>query len=364
MCYAPLMSETMKICAKNLNNVAKYEILCRRDTAYADAFFVGITSTGIFCRPGCPARRPKFENCHFFDTAKDALSGGYRACKRCHPARHSDEASALVRRLIGVIESEPEKRWQEDDLKAMGLDPSTVRRQFKKRFGLTFTQYVRERRLGLAAKDIMKGESVINAQLTAGYESASAFRRAFAKTFGAAPANSKTKPLYIDWISTTLGPMLAVCDDDCLYMLEFTVRKNMERGFTKLRKTHSRAVIPGRTHITDQIETELKTYFKGELRRFKTPLAPTGTKFQNQVWTALQDIPYGTTCAYSDLAIAVGNEKAVRAVASSNANNGLALIIPCHRVIAKGGGLGGYAGGVDKKQWLLDHENQNKPLKI
>ena len=356
------MNKTMKICAKNLNDVAKYKILSQRDKSYADAFYVGITSTGIFCRPGCPARRPKFENCQFFDTAKQALSSGYRACKRCHPARHSDEASALVKRLIAAIEASPDKRWQEDDIKALGIDPSTARRQFKKRFGLTFTQYARERRLGLAAKDILKGETVINAQLTAGYESASAFRRAFAKTFGAAPANSTAQPLYIDWISTPLGPMLAICDDDYLYMLEFTVRKNMERGFTKLRKAYGRAVVPGRTPITDQIEIELQSYFKGNLRVFKTPLAPTGTEFQNQVWAALQDIPYGTTCAYSDLAIAVGNEKAVRAVASSNANNGLALIIPCHRVIAKGGGLGGYAGGVDKKQWLLNHEQDNRPV--
>jgi len=356
------MGRTVKICAKNLDDVAKYKILSQRDKAYADSFFVGITSTGIFCRPGCPARTPKFENCHFFEDAKQALSAGYRACKRCHPSRHSGEASVIVRQLISEIETHPEKRWHENDLKAMGLDPSTVRRQFKKRFGLTFTQYARERRLGLAAKEIMKGDSVINAQLTAGYESASAFRRAFAKTFGAAPVKTKgqSQPLYIDWISTPQGPMLAVCDDDYLYMLEFTVRKNMDRGFAKLRKAYGRAVIPGRTSITDQIETELKAYFDGSLQTFKTRLAPTGTEFQNQVWKALQDIPYGTTCAYTDLAIAIGNEKAVRAVASSNANNGLALIIPCHRVISKDGGLGGYAGGVDKKQWLLDHESQNR----
>lgn len=351
----------MKNTDKSLTDVAKYKILSQRDKAYADSFFVGITSTGIFCRPGCPARTPKFENCRFFEDAKRALLAGYRACKRCHPARHSGEASAIIKLLIAEIETQPEKRWHENDLKTMGLDPSTVRRQFKKRFGLTFTQYARERRLGLAAKDIMRGESVINAQLTAGYESASAFRRAFAKTFGAAPAKSKgqSNPLCIDWISTPQGPMLAVCDDAYLYMLEFTVRKNMERGFTKLRKAYGRAVIPGRTEITDQIEAELKAYFEGTLKSFSTPLAPTGTAFQNQVWKALQDIPYGTTCAYTDLAIAVGNEKAVRAVASSNANNGLALIIPCHRVIAKGGGLGGYAGGVDKKQWLLDHERRH-----
>jgi len=342
-----------------LSDADRYEILSQRDKVYADAFFVGISTTGIFCRPGCPARRPKFENCQFYDTAKQALSAGYRACKRCHPSRHSGEASTIVRRLIGEIEACPNKRWQEADIKALGLDPSTVRRQFKKRFGLTFSQYARERRLGLAAKDIMTGESVINAQLTAGYESASAFRRAFGKTFGTAPANSAAHPLFIDWMATPLGPMLAVCDEDHLYMLEFIVRKNMDRGFMKLRKAYGRAVIPGRTRITDQIEAELKDYFAGRLKKFETVLAPTGTKFQNQVWQALCDIPYGTSCAYTDLAMAVGNEKAVRAVASSNANNGLALIIPCHRVIAKGGGLGGYAGGVDKKQWLLDHEGKH-----
>ena len=337
----------------------RYLILSRRDKAYADAFFVGVKTTGIFCRPGCPARLPKIENCEFYDDAKSALKAGFRACKRCHPTSHLGEASALIKQLIGEIETHPEKRWSEMDIKILGFDPSTVRRQFKKRFGLTFTQYARQRRLGLAAQDLMKGESVINAQITAGYESASAFRKAFADTFGAAPTKAATKPLYIDWITTPLGPMLAICDEAHLYMLEFTVRKNMERGFAKLRKTYGRAVIPGRTPITDDIESELKAYFDGSLKKFETPLAPTGTDFQIQVWKALCAIPYGTTCAYTDLAIAVGNEKAVRAVASSNANNGLALIIPCHRVIAKDGGLGGYAGGVDKKQWLLEHEKQH-----
>ena len=338
----------------------RYDILAAHQGELSDAFFVGVTSTGIFCRIGCPARLPKRENCEFYDSAAEALDAGFRACKRCHPASHAGEASETIKKLITLIESDPERRWNEGDIKGLGIDPSTARRQFKKRFGLTFTQYARARRLGAAAKDLAKGETVINAQLNAGYESASGFRAAFAKTFGAAPAKSNRPPLLIDWLSTPLGPMFAVCDDTHLYMLEFTTRKNMDRGFEKLRKVHKRAVLPGRTDITQQIETELKAYFDGTLTRFKTPLAPTGTEFQNQVWAALQNIPYGESCAYSDLAIAVGNEKAVRAVASSNANNGLALIIPCHRVIAKDGGLGGYAGGLDKKQWLLNHEKSHK----
>jgi len=339
----------------------RYNILAAHNGGFSDAFFVGVTSTGIFCRIGCPARLPKRENCEFYDCAQDALAAGFRACKRCHPASHAGEASGKIKKLIALIESDPERRWNEGDIKDLGIDPSTARRQFKKRFGLTFTQYARARRLGAAAQDLAKGETVINAQLNAGYESASGFRAAFAKTFGAAPAKANTPPLFIDWFETPIGPMFAICDETHLYMLEFTTRKNMDRGFEKLRKVHKRAVIPGRTKITDQIETELNAYFEGSLTQFQTPLVPTGTDFQNRVWKALQDIPYAERCAYTDLAIAVGNEKAVRAVASSNANNGLALIIPCHRVIAKGGGLGGYAGGLDKKQWLLDHEKSHKP---
>ncbi|MDB2439073.1 trifunctional transcriptional activator/DNA repair protein Ada/methylated-DNA--[protein]-cysteine S-methyltransferase [Hellea sp.] len=343
------------------NDADRYEILAARSGEFSDAFFVGVKSTGIFCRIGCPARLPKRENCTFYDSAAEALEAGFRACKRCHPSSHAGEASAVIKKLITLIEDNPEHRWSEDDIKAKGIDPSTARRQFKKHFGLTFTQYARARRLGAAAKTLAKGDTVINAQLNAGYESASGFRAAFAKTFGAAPAKSDASPFFIEWLTTPLGPMFAVCDETHLYMLEFTTRKNMDRGFEKLRKKHKRAVIPGRTSVTDQIEGELKSYFAGTISTFKTPLAPTGTEFQNQVWKALQDIPYGQSCAYTDLAIAIGNEKAVRAVASSNANNGLALIIPCHRVIAKGGGLGGYAGGLDKKQWLLDHEKLHKP---
>lgn len=346
---------------KPMSDTDRYDILAAHEGEYSDAFFVGVTSTGIFCRIGCPSRLPKRENCEFYDSATEALKAGFRACKRCHPASHAGEASETIKKLIALIESNPERRWSEEEIKSLAIDPSTARRQFKKRFGLTFAQYARARRLGAAAQGLAKGDTVINAQLNAGYESASGFRAAFAKTFGVAPAKADTPPLFIDWLLTPLGPMLAVCDEAHLYMLEFTTRKNMDRGFEKLRKVYKRAVIPGRTKITDQIETELNEYFDGTLTHFRTPLAPTGTAFQNQVWKALQDIPYGESCAYTDLAIAVGNEKAVRAVASSNANNGLALIIPCHRVIAKGGGLGGYAGGLDKKQWLLDHEKSHKP---
>lgn len=339
-----------------LTDAEKYAIIARKDSAYDGVFFVGVTSTQIFCRPGCPARVPKVENCTFYDRASAALSAGYRACKRCHPSRLVGEASPLVKQLISLVEAAPEQRYSEQDLKRAGIDPSTARRQFKLRFGLTFTQYARLRRLGRAAQDLGKGAPVIDAQLNAGYESASGFRAAFDGAFGAAPKHMAAPALMIDWIDTPFGPMIAICDEAALYLLEFTTRKNLDRQVRRVASKTGRAIVPGHTQITHQITGELIAYFKGELKDFKTPLTLSGTDFQKSVWQALCDIPYGQTRSYAQLAQAIGNAKAVRAVASSNANNGLALIVPCHRVINTGGGLGGYAGGLDVKQRLLDME--------
>ena len=331
----------------------RYAVFADKDMRYDGHLFLGVTSTGIFCRPGCPARLPKFENCCFHSSAAEALSAGFRACKRCHPAGGD---TALIKALITLVESEPKIKISNSMLTARGLDPSTARRQFLARFGMSFTDYARARRLALAARTLAKGGSVLDAQLDAGFESASGFRSAYAKVFGTAPTKGSTDPLYIDWIETPMGRMITIADDNALFLLEFTNRKNMRRQFDRLRKVQTRAILPGRTNITEQIEAELGLYFKGALSDFKTPLATSGTDFQRQTWDALQTIPHGETRSYAQLAEMIGKPAAVRAVASANANNGLALIIPCHRVIAKNGGLGGYAGGLPRKRQLLDLE--------
>ena len=165
-----------------------------------------------------------------------------------------------------------------------------------------------------------------------------------------------TNPLYIEWIPTPIGKMLAICDENHIYMLEFIARKNIHNGFQRLSQKYNRHIISGRTSITQRIEDELKLYFKKALKEFTTPLIFTGTKFQKKVWLNLTKIPAGRTCSYSELAAAVGNKKASRAVANSNANNILALVVPCHRVILQSRKIGGYAGGIEKKEWLLCHE--------
>jgi len=158
-----------------------YDTFFTRPIIAEASLFVGVKTTGIFCRQGCPARQPKRENCDFFDTAKAALSAGFRACRRCHPTRMPGETFSIIKQLTSLIEGDPEHRITEADLRARGIDPSTARRQFKKRFGLTFAQYARSYRLGLATQTLAKGDKVIEAQLAAGYESASGFRAAFSK---------------------------------------------------------------------------------------------------------------------------------------------------------------------------------------
>ena len=340
-------------------NLGQYDAFFDRDFHMSALSFVGVLSTGIFCRKGCPARRPKPENCQFYPSAEVALAAGFRACKRCHPTRLPDEASSIVKRLIALVEDELDFKGTEQELKALGIDPSTARRQFQRRFNMTFTQYARARRLGNALQALNKGDRVIDAQLTAGYNSASGFRRAFADRFGASPKSLNTDPLNIEWLDSELGTIIVICDSDALYLLEFTTRKNLDRQVERLKKTHKRAILPGRTRVTEQIAGELMEYFAGRLKDFKTPLVLSGTKFQRSVWRALQSIPYGTTWSYADLAKAVGRDKGFQAVGSANGSNGLALIIPCHRVIAKDGGLGGYAGGLPVKKWLLNMESKN-----
>jgi len=333
----------------------RYAVFAQKDMRYDGHLFLGVTSTGIFCRPGCPARLPKVENCTFHGSAAKALSSGFRACKRCHPAGGD---TALIKALISLVESEPDRKITNAVLSAKGLDPSTARRQFLARFGMSFIDYARARRLALAARTLASGGSVLDAQLDAGFESASGFRSAYAKIFDTAPAKGSADPLYIEWVETPMGRMIVIADDQALYLLEFTNRKNMRRQFDRLRKVQSRAVLPGRTIITSKIEAELKAYFAGHLAEFETPLATSGTDFQRETWNALQTIPHGETRSYAQLAEMIGKPTAIRAVASANANNGLALIIPCHRVIAKDGGLGGYAGGLTRKRELLELESK------
>ncbi|MFH5672159.1 methylated-DNA--[protein]-cysteine S-methyltransferase, partial [Listeria monocytogenes] len=213
------------------------------------------------------------------------------------------------------------------------------------------------RRLGLAFKHIRGGNSIINAQIESSYESGNGFRDAFSKTMGEVPHKSNDITiLYSAWLETKLGSMLAISDDDSLLLLEFVDRKGLETEIKKLRVRLNAAITPEKTIIIQQIEAELAQYFNGALIDFKTPIRYIGSDFQQSVWNELRRIPIGETISYKSLAEKLGRPTASRAVARANGANQLSLIVPCHRVINTNGALGGYGGGLARKEWLIKHE--------
>lgn len=341
------------------NKKEYYQALLAKNTGYEGLFFVGVKTTGVFCRPSCPARKPKFENCEFFETAQQALLASFRPCKRCKPLSHPSHVSRLVQTLVEAVEKDPEKRWKDRDFENLAVDASTARRQFKKRFGMTFVEYARARRMGIAMKQIRNGDAVIEAQLSTGYESSSGFRDAFSRIMGAVPTKlGNQNILKASWLDTPLGPMIAIANDEALYLLEFVDRRGLEREIERLRIKTKSAIIPGSSEAIDSIQKELQLYFEGKLKKFQTPLFLIGSPFQKHVWEELLKIPPGETRSYTEIAVMIGKPTAFRAAARANGANQFAIIIPCHRVINSNGELGGYGGGLPRKKWLINHEKK------
>lgn len=336
-----------------------YDALIARDSAYEGRVYVGVVSTGIFCRLSCPARKPLKENCRFFASIPECIADGFRPCKRCCPLQPAAEADVSVDRLLRALEAQPQRRWREDDVTEMGFDPSTVRRSFRRHFGITFLEMARQERLRQGFQTLVQGERVIDAQIDAGFESPDAFRNAFARILGLAPAQlQKDGLLRADWIKTPLGTMIAVCDQSALHLLEFSDRKALPQELKKLYKASHGAIGIGRYPAHDMLEHELDAFFAGRSAKFTIPLVMHGSAFTRDVWRVLQHIGAGQTRSYSEIARAVEKPLAVRAVARANGANQIAIIVPCHRVIGADGSLTGYGGGLWRKQKLIEIEAQ------
>jgi len=327
-----------------------------RDPAYNGLFFVGVRTTAIFCRPTCPARSPLPKNVEYFPTAATALFAGYRPCKRCRPM-DIDNQPDWVEKLIEDVERDPAARITESDLRRRGVDPATVRRHFLRHYGMTFQAYTRSRRLSRAFNCIRDGVALDDVIVTSGYDSHSGFREAFRQTLGCTPGDSHNhRCVFLSWMQTPLGPMVAGATDDGVCLLEFTDRRMLEAQFDTVRRRFGSPAILGSNGHLERLQDELTKYFAGSLRDFSVPLVFPGTPFQRLVWENLLKVPYGETRSYQDLASAIGKPAAVRAVGRANGMNRLAIVIPCHRIVNKNGDLGGYGGGLRRKQYLLNLE--------
>ena len=337
-----------------------YTALLARDDAFEGQAWVGVTTTGIFCRLTCPARKPKRENTRFFDSPGRAIEAGFRPCRRCQPLQAAGAIAPMVTRLVELLLADPLRRWTERDLKSLGYDPSTVRRAFRRQFGTTFLEFARSLRLSRGAGQLIAGQRVIDAQLTAGFDSASGFRDAFAKKLGVAPAELRDGArLRASVLDTPLGPMLAIASAAGLVLLEFFDRPALPGSLARLRRDADGAIGVGEYPATAQIRREIISYFGGECSTFATPLLLGGTPFSRTVWHALRALPAGSTRSYRQLAESIDRPTATRAVARANGANIIAIAVPCHRVIGADGSLTGYGGGTWRKQWLIDHERRH-----
>ncbi len=336
-----------------------YNALLAKDRQFEGQFIVGVKTTGIFCRPSCTARKPKKENVEFFESSKSALANGYRPCKVCKPLEMSGEIPGEIKTILQDVENNPSEKITDYSLVKKGIEPSRIRRWFLKNHGMTFQAYQRLLRINNAFNDIKNGNKVIEAAYENGYESLSGFQHTFKKATSLSPSESKVNDcLTFTRFTTPIGPMMAIANEDGICLLEFTDRRMLETELKQLQKIFKSSILPGQSKYFEPLKKQLEEYFDGKRKNFDIPLVTPGTQFQNNVWKILQTIPYGETRSYKAQSIALGNVKAVRAVANANGFNRIAIIIPCHRVIGENGKLVGYGGGLWRKQWLLNLESK------
>ncbi len=336
-----------------------YRAFEEKDASFEGIFFMGVRTTGIFCRPTCPAKKPKFENVEFFPRTGDALAAGYRPCKRCRPLEPKGSFPSWLSPLMSAVEEDPSQRWTSQDIRDFGVDPTRVRRWFKNEHGLTFLSYLRSRRLGQAFLRIREGAEVMETSLDVGFDSVSGFCDALRKRTGISPSSARKRhSLHVSQIASPLGPIIIAGDSEAIYLVEFWDRRMLETQFEILEKRLGAIFFPGTNPCIQNMEMELNAYFEGRLKRFETPIRFPGSPHQEKVWQTLIAVPYGETRSYAALSKEVGNADAVRAVARANGENRLAIVVPCHRIIGADGDLTGYGGGIWRKRYLLALERE------
>lgn len=342
-----------------------YRALRARDPSYDGLFYFAVQTTGVFCRPICPARTPRRENVRFFTSAAEAEHAGFRACKRCRPLDPRGASPAWVEALVAAVERRARaggRRLRDEELRASGVEPTTARRYFQEQFGMTFHAYQRTLWLEKAQSGLAAGGAVSDVALDAGFESESGFRAAFVRLFGEPPSRAHHQEvLSVAHLASPIGSLFGAATSERVCMLEFVERKSIEGQVQALKRHFDGPILPGTNDLLERLRSQLAEYFAGARTRFDLPLAVVGTPFQEAVWHELARIPYGETRSYEDVARAIGRPTACRAVGMANGRNRLAILLPCHRVVEKSGALRGYAGGLWRKQRLLDLERASLP---
>jgi AraC family transcriptional regulator of adaptative response/methylated-DNA-[protein]-cysteine methyltransferase len=355
----------------------RWQAVVDRDGSLDGTFVFGVSSTGIFCRPSCPAKRPRRENVSFFDHAHQAERAGYRACLRCRPnAVDGNPQSALVRAICRYIEQHIVDQHIEDRLtlnllaKEFRRSPFHLQRTFKSVLGVSPKAYMDACRLRQVKQNLQAGHSVTTALYAAGYGSSSRLYERTAAQLGMTPEKYRrgavaavvrytivvSKFVRYTIAGSPLGRMLIAATDKGICGIQFAnsdqeLQQGLMREFPfAVRRRDDEAMSEWRENLTRLIE--------GQEPNPSLPLDIRATAFQRRVWEALQKIPRGETRSYGAVAKKIGMPKATRAVARACATNPVAVAIPCHRVVRQDGELGGYRWGVERKEQLLALEKQ------
>lgn len=324
-----------------------------RDRAYEDRFVVAVTSTGIYCKPTCPARRPQRAHVRFLPNIAAARAAGFRACLRCKPDDIARERVAVAQ-AVALLDAAEVPPTLDALAAAVGYAPHHFQRLFKRATGVSPAAYVRGLRARRAAVALHEEGSVTDAIYAAGYSAPSRFYETAQARLGMAPSVWKRggagATIWWTLAPTTLGPLLIAATEKGLCRVAFD-----EDGAALARRFPAAQIVEGGEALqalAARVVAEMQT----PGRDTSLPLDVQGTAFQEAVWQALRAIPPGETRSYSQLAVAAGRPGAVRAAGTACGANQVAIVIPCHRAQRSDGSMGGYAYGIDRKRVLRRRE--------
>ena len=359
-----LHSENVIVSRTPVTEDLRWAAVVRRDRAVDGQFFYAVTSTGVFCRPSCPSRRPRRDRVRFFDSAQAAAAAGFRACRRCHPTGPSEKpAAAAIKRATEYLSRHADETVPLSMLaRVAGMSAFHLQRQFKRELGVSPREFQAACRAERFRRELRAGRDVAAATYEAGYGSPSRVYEASPTGAGMSPAayrraGAGSRVGFVT-VRCELGWLLVAATDRGLCSVKLGDNaRDLEQD---LRREFSSAQVEANDLVQRDWVQAISEQLSNGSRSMALPLDVRGTAFQWRVWRALQAIPAGETRSYSEVAEAIGQPSAVRAVARACATNPVCVVVPCHRVLAKGGGIGGYRWGVARKERLLKTERKAK----
>ena len=342
------------------NDDQRWNAVVARDSAHDGGFVFAVASTGVYCRPSCPARRPRRENVTFYSRPEQAEKAGFRACLRCRPGSISgNPQSDSAKQICRYIEQHLDETITLERLgKVFGQSPFHLQRRFKAALGITPREYADSCRLRLLKRNLQAGDNVTRAMYDAGYGSSSRLYEKTAAQLGMTPDKYRRGAIAASiryaLADSPLGRMLIAATDKGVCAIQFA-RSDGELIEGLKREFPFAARKPDDGGLQAWVAALLSKMTGRELNA-SLPLDIRATAFQRRVWTYLQSIPFGATRSYGDVAKAIGQPGASRAVARACATNPVAVAIPCHRVVREDGSISGYRWGVERKKALLEIE--------